>query len=83
MNSVLDQLKALAEELGVNEAAAPEEAPAGAAPDEKQQKKLPTQLNPLLARLARYAATENDKVPGETTCLGCMLLRRYMAAIGV
>ena len=49
----------------MNEAAAPEEAPAGAAPDEKQQKKLPTQLNPLLARLARYAATENDKVPGE------------------
>ena len=65
IKSILDQLKALADELGVNEAAAPEEAPAGAAPDEKQQKKLPTQLNPLLAKLARHAATENDRVSGE------------------
>lgn len=75
VKSILDQLKALAEELGIKEAAA-EAAAAGAVPEEnadalgrleKPQKKLPTQLNPLLAKLARYAAVENDKVPGRIT----------------
>lgn len=43
--------------------------------EEKAQKKLPPQLNPLLARLARAAARENDKVPGQPfACLKSVLL---------
>lgn len=73
VKTTLDQLKALAEELGVQEAMAEEASSGPPAEDnadaqgrsDKPQKKLPTQLNPLLAKLARHAATENDKVPGE------------------
>lgn len=73
IKSILDQLKALAEDLGVKDALA-EGPAAGTAPEDstdpqgrtkKSQKQLPTQLNPLLAKLARHAATENDKVPGK------------------
>lgn len=55
----------MAEELGLpkeGKEAVEEPAQPG---EEKAQKKLPPQLNPLLARLARAAARENDKVPGQ------------------
>ncbi|KAA6423337.1 MAG: hypothetical protein FRX49_06789 [Trebouxia sp. A1-2] len=37
--------------------------------EEKVQKKLPPQLNPLLAKLARAAARENEKAPGARTTI--------------
>ena len=92
IKSILDQLKELAEELGVKDALA-EGTAAGTAPEDstdpqgrskKPQKQLPTQLNPLLAKLARHAATENDKVPGEgghPVLFPCLAVNAYSSCL--
>ena len=67
VRSLLDQLKDLAESLGLPKEEGAEEA-ATQPGEEKLQKKLPPQLNPLLAKLARAAARENDKSPGKQFC---------------
>ncbi|DBA95241.1 TPA: hypothetical protein ACH3X3_013138 [Trebouxia sp. C0006] len=66
VRSLLDQLKDLAESLGLRKEEGAEEA-ATQPGEEKLQKKLPPQLNPLLAKLARAAARENEKSPGART----------------
>ncbi len=66
VRSLLDQLKILAESLGLPKEEGAEEA-ATQPGEEKLQKKLPPQLNPLLAKLARAAARENEKSPGKPT----------------
>ncbi len=66
VRSLLDQLKDLAESLGLPKEEGAEEA-ATQPGEEKLQKKLPPQLNPLLAKLARAAARENEKSPGKPT----------------
>lgn len=63
VGTLLDQLRDLAEDLGLPKEEAAEEA-APQPGEDKPQKKLPPQLNPLLAKLARAAARENDKSPG-------------------
>ena len=61
---LLDQLKAQAEALGLpQEGKAPSDDPSQTG-DDKAPKKLPPQLNPLLAKLARAAARENDRHSG-------------------
>ena len=67
VTSLLDQLKDLAESLGLPKEEGVEEA-ATQAGEEKLQKKLPPQLNPLLAKLARAAARENERCPGKQFC---------------
>ena len=66
VRSLLDQLKDLAESLGLPKEEGAEEA-ATQPGEEKLQKKLPPQLNPLLAKLARAAARENEQSPGKPT----------------
>ena len=63
---LLDQLKAQAEALGLpQDGKDPSDEPSQAGED-KAPKKLPPQLNPLLAKLARAAARENDQHAGRT-----------------
>ncbi|KAL0026237.1 hypothetical protein WJX77_004600 [Trebouxia sp. C0004] len=68
VRSLLDQLKDLAENLGLPKEEGAEEAATQPA-EEKLQKKLPPQLNPLLAKLARAAARENEKTSGARTTI--------------
>ncbi|KAL0031313.1 hypothetical protein WJX79_002806 [Trebouxia sp. C0005] len=68
VRNLLDQLKDLAESLGLPKEEGAEEA-ATQPGEEKVQKKLPPQLNPLLAKLARAAARENEKAPGARTTI--------------
>ncbi len=66
VHALLDQLRALAEDLGLpQEGKEAVEEPPTQPGEEKPQKKLPPQLNPLLAKLARTAARENDKSSGK------------------
>lgn len=64
MKQLLEQLKVQAEALGLpQDGKAPSDEPSQAGED-KAPKKLPPQLNPLLAKLARAAARENDLYSG-------------------
>ena len=65
---LLDQLKAQAEALGLPpEGKDISEEPSTQGGEEKAAKKLPTQLNPLLAKLARAAARENEICSGASS----------------
>ncbi|KAL3156973.1 hypothetical protein ABBQ38_001230 [Trebouxia sp. C0009 RCD-2024] len=69
VKQLLDQLKAQAEALGLpQDGKAPSDDPSQPGED-KAPKKLPPQLNPLLAKLARAAARENELHPGARTVI--------------
>lgn len=77
IRNLLDQLKAQAEALGLpQEGKDVSEEPSTQGGEEKAPKKLPPQLNPLLAKLARAAARENDIQSG-AALLQIATMQRY------
>ena len=71
VRSLLGQLKVQAEALGLPKEGDPalEEPPLQPGED-RPQKKLPSDLNPLLAKIAKAAARDNDRWAGRFAPLG-------------